>query len=177
MLCRLWIVDSDIISKVTIFTGLKVKDLLDFMADEYDHDGELFTIPRTTTVETALKELKNRNVSSLPVCDDDGNVKGVISTLDIVVAVVFVPIYTRYNEEATAKLTMKDLKSVKSNKALFKSQVDNLCGINEETRQIVEFWDSDDLSEVADKLSRGVHRVRLWSESTFCSHASVCRFL
>uniref|UniRef100_A0A7S3YJV9 CBS domain-containing protein n=1 Tax=Lotharella globosa TaxID=91324 RepID=A0A7S3YJV9_9EUKA len=145
--------------KVTIFTGLKVKDLLDFMADEYDHDGELFTIPRTTTVETALKELKNRNVSSLPVCDDDGNVKGVISTLDIVVAVVFVPIYTRYNEEATAKLTMKDLKSVKSNKALFKSQVDNLCGINEETRQIVEFWDSDDLSEVADKLSRGVHRV------------------
>uniref|UniRef100_A0A7S2X876 CBS domain-containing protein n=1 Tax=Lotharella oceanica TaxID=641309 RepID=A0A7S2X876_9EUKA len=145
--------------KVTFFDGLKVKNLVSFMVKEYDHSGELFTIQKTATVEAALKELKNRNVLSLPVCDDEGNIEGVISTLDIVVAVVFAPIYTRYDEQATSKLTLNDLKSVTTNKALFKSQVGNLCGINEESRKVEVFWDDDDLSEVANKLSRGFHRV------------------
>uniref|UniRef100_A0A7S2XC99 CBS domain-containing protein n=1 Tax=Lotharella oceanica TaxID=641309 RepID=A0A7S2XC99_9EUKA len=148
--------------KVTFFDGKKIKDILEMMTDFNTFLGlndKLITVPEKATVEEALKEMKARNVTSLPIEGKDGKIKGLVSTLDIVVGVVFAPMYTRYNEEATSKLRLEDLKSITTNKALFESQVANLVGIHEETRTLSEFWDDDDLSLLAHRMSMGVHRA------------------
>jgi len=148
--------------KVTFFEGKKIKDILDMMTDINTFFGltdELVTVPEKATVEEALKEMKARNVTSLPIRGEDGKINGIVSTLDIVVGVVFAPMYTRYNEEATAKLNLQDLKNITTNKAVFDSPVANLTGVHEETRTLNEFWDDDDLSLLAHRMSMGVHRA------------------
>ena len=64
---------------MTFFEGKKIKDILDMMTDINTFFGltdELVTVPEKATVEEALKEMKARNVTSLPIRGEDGKING-----------------------------------------------------------------------------------------------------
>uniref|UniRef100_A0A7S3YT20 CBS domain-containing protein n=3 Tax=Lotharella globosa TaxID=91324 RepID=A0A7S3YT20_9EUKA len=153
---------EDEAKKITFFEGLKVADLVEFMERGGRKKGELFTIPEQATVEAALKELDQRNVLSMPVCTPDGKIKGIVSTLDLVVGVVFTPWSERFDAEKEP--TVEDIKAVlTSSKGVLESPVSHLMGINEYTR---EYWEDEELQVLAERLSQGVHRALIRRRAT-----------
>mmetsp|Transcript_14184 Transcript_14184/g.19689 ORF Transcript_14184/g.19689 Transcript_14184/m.19689 type:complete len:398 (+) Transcript_14184:229-1422(+) len=140
-------------SKKTFFEGYKTSDLLATMKTR-----PLRCLKDTATAEEALQELAKYGVQAMPVKDADGKIRGILSTADIIAIIIFVPIFARY-EGASNQVTLDNLKKVITNPAIYKAKVRDLIGMTEESRVMWEFWDDGDLKYVAERLSRGVHKV------------------
>jgi len=130
------------------------------------HAGELvfdkrdmYEIDERTSVETALKEMREKNVRALPVTRTEGGRKsytGIISSFDLTAFVGFASYFSDLAEAKTEEEKAKAFEELQ----IASTAVKDLVGqVSAEGRTLWTFDSTQSLLVVLDYFSKGVHRA------------------
>eukprot|EP00124_Ichthyophonus_hoferi_P001369 Ihof_evm3s69 gene=Ihof_evmTU3s69 len=130
------------------------------LAELIIHHRTLVTIDYQATVEDTLKLLRRHNISSLPMVKD-GEIKGIVSTLDLLAYVAFAGF--GYQEEPTPS-ELQDFK-------FLNTPVCELIGVGSEIKRgmrdnwLFTFGGDTTLREIFDPMTIGIQRVLVRSDN------------
>lgn len=140
--------------------ALEITDEKDLVGDvpSASRADKLVVVPRDGTFADALSLMNQYNVQSLPVVDpkQQHKVIGIVSVLDILTRVVFDAVFAAEGPTLTTDALLKLAKEKED--LLTTLTVDKAMGVSEESKTTWKLKSTDDLSQLLNLMSSGVHR-------------------